>query len=48
MGVSQIELRELQELTLSDFLSSVLGTHEPLKSITGSKRSIFHEIGINK
>ena len=48
MGVSQTELIELQELKLEEFLSSVFGTHEPFKSISGSKRSIFHEIGINR
>ena len=48
MGVSQTELVDLQNLTLGEFLSSVFGTHEPLKSITGSKKSIFHEIGINR
>ena len=46
MGVSQIELMELQELSLAEFLSSVFGTNEPLKSITGSKKSIFTQIGI--
>ena len=46
MGVSQIELMELQDLSLAEFLSSVFGTNEPLKSITGSKKSIFTQIGI--
>lgn len=48
MGISQSDLMDLNELKIVDFLSSVFEAHEPLKTITGSKRSIFHEIGLHR
>ena len=48
MGISQSDLVELNDYNVADFLSSVFETREPLKSITGSKKSIFHEIAIHK
>lgn len=48
MGISQSELMDLDTYSVAEFLSSVFDTREPLKSITGSKKSIFHEIGLHK
>ena len=48
MGISQSDLIDLNSLTVADFLSSVFETHEPLKTITGTKKSIFHEIGLHR
>lgn len=48
MGISQSELIDLNTITIAEFLSSVFETHEPLKSVTGSKKSVLHEIGISR
>ena len=48
MGISQSELIDLNAITIAEFLSSVFETHEPLKSVTGSKKSVLHEIGISR
>jgi hypothetical protein len=47
MGMSQGDLDDLIDLKVVDFLSMVFDTQEPLKTISGGKKSIFHEIGLH-